>query len=199
MAATSSPSSPLRTATYRTLIGLLAATGMRVGEATRLDRPDFDPAAGALTSRDTKFGKSRLVPLHPTATGRARRLPAAEPPAAPRPQRPGRTHMPGRDQAGLLQRPRHLAAAGAPGRAGAPLTELPSPPARPAPLLRGRRGCLARPACHIPWARQPGRHLLVPVGRPGTAGRGRAAARRPPGAAAVTPLAPPCRRSSPTG
>jgi integrase len=68
MAATSSLASPLRAATYRTLIGLLAATGMRVGEAIRLDRPDFDSAAGVLTVRDTKFGKSRLVPLHSTTT-----------------------------------------------------------------------------------------------------------------------------------
>jgi integrase/recombinase XerD len=44
MDATSSLNSPLRAATYQTLIGLLAATGMRVGEAIRLDRPDFDPA-----------------------------------------------------------------------------------------------------------------------------------------------------------
>jgi integrase len=68
MAVTSSLGSPLRAATYRTLIGLLAATGMRVGEAIRLDRPDFDPAAGVLTVRNSKFGKSRLVPLHPTTT-----------------------------------------------------------------------------------------------------------------------------------
>jgi len=66
MAVTSSLASPLRAATYRTLIGLLAATGMRVGEAIRLDRPDFGPATGVLTVRNTKFGKSRLVPLHPT-------------------------------------------------------------------------------------------------------------------------------------
>ena len=57
---------PLRAATYQTLIGLLAVTGMRVGEAIRLDRADSDPADGVLTIRDSKFGKSRLVPLHPT-------------------------------------------------------------------------------------------------------------------------------------
>jgi integrase len=68
MAATASLASPLRAATYQTLIGLLAATGMRVGEAIGLDRPDFDPGAGVLTVRDAKFGKSRLVPLHPTVT-----------------------------------------------------------------------------------------------------------------------------------
>ena len=46
MAATASLSSPLRAATYRTLIGLLAATGMRVGEAIRLDRPTSTPPPG---------------------------------------------------------------------------------------------------------------------------------------------------------
>jgi len=59
---------PLRTATYQTLIGLLAVTGMRVGEAIRLDRPDADLDGGVLTIRQSKFGKSRLVPLHPATT-----------------------------------------------------------------------------------------------------------------------------------
>jgi len=57
----------LRAATFQTLIRLLAVTGMRVGEAIRLDRGDYDDAAGVLTVRDTKFGKSRHLPLHPTA------------------------------------------------------------------------------------------------------------------------------------
>jgi integrase/recombinase XerD len=68
IAAAASLRSPLRAATYQTLIGLLAVTGMRVGEAIRLDRADLDPRAGVLTIRDSKFGKSRLVPLHPTTT-----------------------------------------------------------------------------------------------------------------------------------
>ena len=63
---------PLRTATYQTLIGLLAVTGMRVGEAIRLDRPDADLHAGVLTIRQSKFGKSRLIPLHPTTTAALR-------------------------------------------------------------------------------------------------------------------------------
>lgn len=57
---------PFGAATYTTLIGLLAVAGLRVGEAIRLDRDDLDPLAGTLTIRLTKFGKSRLVPLHPT-------------------------------------------------------------------------------------------------------------------------------------
>jgi integrase len=55
--------SPLRVATYQTLTGLLAATGMRVGEAIRLQRSQVDWAEGVLTVHATKFGKSREVPL----------------------------------------------------------------------------------------------------------------------------------------
>lgn len=53
-------------ATYRTLIGILAATGMRVGEAISLDHDDFDAVHDRLTVRKGKFGKSRDLPLHPT-------------------------------------------------------------------------------------------------------------------------------------
>jgi len=58
--------SPLRAATYQTLIGLLAASGLRIGEAIKLDRSDVDWDQGVLLIRESKFGKSRLVPLHPT-------------------------------------------------------------------------------------------------------------------------------------
>ncbi len=54
----------LRARTYVTIFGLLAVTGMRVSEALHLDREDVDLAEGILTIRHTKFGKSRLVPLH---------------------------------------------------------------------------------------------------------------------------------------
>jgi integrase len=53
----------MRAATVETLIGLLSATGMRVGEAIRLERDDFDTAEGLIVVRQSKFGKSRLVPL----------------------------------------------------------------------------------------------------------------------------------------
>jgi len=55
-------------ATYRTLIGLLAATGMRIGEASGLDRENFDAAAGTLLIAGAKFGKSRMLPLHESTT-----------------------------------------------------------------------------------------------------------------------------------
>ena len=72
MAATSSLRSPLRQATYRTLIGLLSVTGMRVGEAIRLDNDDVDLRHGVLTVRDTKFGKTRELPLHPSTVSALR-------------------------------------------------------------------------------------------------------------------------------
>jgi integrase/recombinase XerD len=50
--------------TYATLIGLLAATGMRVGEALTLDEPDLDWHRSLVTLRTGKFGKSRQLPLH---------------------------------------------------------------------------------------------------------------------------------------
>jgi integrase len=64
--AASSLRTPHRVATYRTLIALLAVTGMRVGEAIGLDCGDFDPVNGMLTIRNGKFGKSRELPLHPS-------------------------------------------------------------------------------------------------------------------------------------
>lgn len=57
---------PLRAVTYKALFGLLAATGMRLGEAIRLDRADVDLNAGLILIRQTKFNKSRQLPLHPT-------------------------------------------------------------------------------------------------------------------------------------
>ncbi|MBB2996781.1 tyrosine-type recombinase/integrase [Paeniglutamicibacter cryotolerans] len=67
MGAASILSCPQRQVTMATLVGLLAATGMRVGEAIRLDMTDIDQSRQLLRVRDTKFGKSREVLLHPTA------------------------------------------------------------------------------------------------------------------------------------
>jgi integrase len=54
----------LRAATFETLIGLLACTGIRIGEAIRLDRHDVDLEGRVLIIRDSKFGKSREVLVH---------------------------------------------------------------------------------------------------------------------------------------
>ena len=66
MAAARGLRSALRAATFRTLVGLLAVTGVRIGEALRLDRGDVDLDESVLQIRDTKFRKAREVPLHPS-------------------------------------------------------------------------------------------------------------------------------------
>jgi len=60
------PADGLRRWTYHYLFGLIAVTGMRLSEAIGLLRDDVDLKAGVLVVRLTKFGKSRLVPLHLT-------------------------------------------------------------------------------------------------------------------------------------
>ena len=54
----------LRGRTYATLFGLISVTGLRVSEAIALDQDDMDLEQGILTIRRTKFGKTRMVPLH---------------------------------------------------------------------------------------------------------------------------------------
>ena len=67
-AAELAPTYSLRPATYSTLLGLLSCTGLRISEALKLTRDDVDLDQGVLRIEMTKFRKSRLVPLHPTAT-----------------------------------------------------------------------------------------------------------------------------------
>ena len=57
---------PLRAATFQTMIGLFAATGMRVGETIALDRDDVDWSDGVVVVRASKFNKTREVLLDPT-------------------------------------------------------------------------------------------------------------------------------------
>ena len=57
----------LRAATYQALISLLAVSGIRIGEAIGLDDEDFDVGRELLVVRHAKYGKHRLVPLHPSA------------------------------------------------------------------------------------------------------------------------------------
>ena len=63
---------PLGVATYRTLIGLLVVTGMRVGEAIDLDADDFDNDRGVLLIRKGKGGATRQLPLHASTTAAVR-------------------------------------------------------------------------------------------------------------------------------
>ena len=63
---------PFRAATHQALFGLLAASGMRLGEAIGLCRGDVDLGAGVITIRHAKFDRERLVPLHPSTTAALR-------------------------------------------------------------------------------------------------------------------------------
>jgi len=76
--------SGLRPRTYTTLLGLLLVTGMRISEVTGLNREDFDPAAAVLTVRRTKFGKSRLIPLHASTRRAIERYSSARDQSFPR-------------------------------------------------------------------------------------------------------------------
>ncbi len=60
------PPGSIRPATYETLFGLMASVGLRVSEALHLRDADVDLKRGMLTIRQTKFAKSRLLPVHPT-------------------------------------------------------------------------------------------------------------------------------------
>ena len=76
-----------RAATYRTLIGLLASTGIRVGEAIGLDRDDFDPSLGVIVVRG-KLDKLRELPLSLTTTAALRKyLARRDRPPSPRGER----------------------------------------------------------------------------------------------------------------
>jgi integrase len=77
-----------RRTTHETLFGLLAATGMRVGEAIRLDCNDVDWSNQLLVVRESKFGKSREVVLHDTVMRALRRYAKERIRVHPRPRSP---------------------------------------------------------------------------------------------------------------
>lgn len=79
---------PLRAATYDTLIGLLAVSGLRIGEAIKLDRSDVDWAQGVLLIRESKFGKTRLVPMQASSMQALRDYAGVRDELQPRPKEP---------------------------------------------------------------------------------------------------------------
>lgn len=79
---------PLMGETYATLIGLLAVTGMRLGEAVNLDRSDINEHDGLLVIRHAKFGKSREIPLHQTTVAALHAYAAKRDMVIPRPRSP---------------------------------------------------------------------------------------------------------------
>ena len=81
-------SSELRGCTYPVLFGLLAVTGLRVGEAIGLDRDDVDLRQSLLIIRKGKFGKSRFVPLHESTSQALHRYARRRDALCPRPETP---------------------------------------------------------------------------------------------------------------
>jgi integrase/recombinase XerD len=79
---------PLRAASFEALFGLLAVSGMRVGEALALDRDDVDLERGVVTIRaqTTKLERARLVPLHPTTVAALERYLRTRRRLCPRPR-----------------------------------------------------------------------------------------------------------------
>lgn len=78
----------LRAHTYVAAFGLLAVTGLRVAELVALDDQDTDLTRGHVTIRRGKFGKSRLLPVHPTTQQALRHYVAARDRCYPIPQSP---------------------------------------------------------------------------------------------------------------
>jgi integrase len=83
-----SPRRPQRGRTLETLVGLLASTGLRSGEALRLDGADVDLVKGILQVRRTKFYKDRQVPVHATTLAALRDYARARDSAFPLPKCP---------------------------------------------------------------------------------------------------------------
>jgi integrase/recombinase XerD len=77
---------PLRGGTYEALFGLVAASGMRISEATGLPRADTDLNEGVITITGAKFGRDRLVPLHPSTTDALRAYAARRDELCPQPK-----------------------------------------------------------------------------------------------------------------
>lgn len=181
---------PLRAATYHTLIGLLAASGLRIGEAIKLDRDDINWTEGVLHIRESKFGKSRLVPLQDSATNALREYDRLRERLMPRPKDPAFfVSLTGKrliyacvhpvfgalvDTAAC--RPRRPAQTSA-ARAAAHLRR-----SNPAPVVsnRGQHPGEDPVAVDLYGTPRTGLHLLVLVGGPGTARPGRRPPRRRP-------------------
>lgn len=79
---------PLRAASLEALFGLLAVSGMRVGEALALERPDVDLDDGVITIREqvAKLERARLVPLHATTVEALKRYTRARERLCPKPR-----------------------------------------------------------------------------------------------------------------
>ena len=83
------PARGLRAATYTTLLGLYASTGLRTNEALSLDRDDVDLVHGVLRICQSKFGKSRCLPVHRSTQHALAQYAAVRDRVCPQPNTPG--------------------------------------------------------------------------------------------------------------
>ena len=181
IAAAATLSSPLRVVTYQTLIGLLATTGMRIGEAIDLDVDDFDADNGILLVRRGKGGATRQLPLHPSTTTAVHRYlhhPARQ--AGPRNGAllisPAGTRLLYCNVQWTFQKLlRHIGIQPRSRTCRSRIHDLRHTFAVTALLDAYRDGLdIDRRLTlrHLPRPHQPRRHLLVPVGHTAAAGRG---------------------------
>ena len=170
--ATRSLRPPLKAASYEALFGLLAVTGMRLGEAIALAPGDVDIDDGVITIREhtAKLERARLIPLHPTTVKALERYTRTRAALCPKPRSSAFSSLHHRHEP-KSQRGRKDAAHTH--HRGWPADRNRSPP-RPraetqlrcqhpyrlaAPWHSDRRA--DRSAVHLPRARQPGGDLLV--------------------------------------
>lgn len=168
------PQGGLRPATYKTLFGLIASTGLRLSEALNLRARDIDLDDGALTIRQTTFAKSRRLPIHPSVVQELRTYHAMWGRGDIRDHdtpffvsTTGRA-LPKRDCSQCLRAIEDAIGMGGTRRASQSAHPRSSPYVR-----RAAREAVARrrivdrpgdvPALHLPRPRQDLRHLLVPV------------------------------------
>ena len=98
----------LRAMTYATLIGLLSATGLRPGEALALDTGDVDLQSGILAIRESKFGKSRFVPIEDSTRAALARYAKQRDELCSRPCDGGVSRLRSRQTAAWLCGPSHV-------------------------------------------------------------------------------------------
>jgi integrase/recombinase XerD len=135
MRAARSLSPPRRAATYQTPVGLLAVSGLRIGEAIRLDQDDLDDTPALLVGRHSKHNASRQVPLHQTTVAALRGYGKLRDQHIPHPAGLAGLHLrhpavPERGQPVVYP-------TGPPRRPASPRRTLPAPDPRPASQLRG--------------------------------------------------------------
>ena len=126
---------PMPAATHETLIGLLAVTGMRIGEAIRLDRADIDWTDAVLMIRESKFGKTRMVPVLDSTLDTLGRYARDPRPALPAGRHGELLRLHGRHPADLRMR-----------RAGIPAAARPRRHRAPAPITRRASMTCATPS-----------------------------------------------------